>query len=155
MRPEHVTRTLTNSSAVLLSRVFSSVSCAQNTALPLEEVLVTLYGRISYIYTVWYNLDTVLCQFIETGTSVRCLIGIFQLLRISGFSLYPHFFLNIRGYRRGIRLLLRSMHKMEINIWSGIQNTKVLTFWCNKSNYNLFHSFLICCLYFNEMKSLL
>ena len=136
MRP--VTRTPSNGSAVLLS-------C----------VLVTLYGRISYIYTFWYNLDTILCQFIETGTSVRCLIGIFQLLRISGFSLYPHFFLNIRGYRRGIRLLLRSMHKMEINIWSGIQNTKVLIFRCNKSNYNLFRTFLTCCIYFNEMKSLL
>ena len=96
--------------------VSPSVSRDQYTELPLEGVLATWYRRISYIYTFWYNFDTVLCQFIETGTSVRCLIGIFQLLRISGFSLYPHFFLNIRGYRRGIRLLLRSMHKMEINI---------------------------------------
>ena len=47
-----------------------------------------LYGRISYIYTFWYNFDTVLCQFLETGTSDRCLIGIVQLLRFSGFSQY-------------------------------------------------------------------
>ena len=35
-----------------------------------------------------YNVDTVLCQFLETGTSDRCLICIVQLLRFSGFSLY-------------------------------------------------------------------
>ena len=46
------------------------------------------YGRISYIFTFWYNFDTVLCQFLETGTSDRCIIGIVLLLRISGFSLY-------------------------------------------------------------------
>ena len=33
--------------------------------------------------------DTVLYQFLETGTSDRRLIGIFQNLRFSGFSLYP------------------------------------------------------------------
>ena len=48
-----------------------------------------LYGRISYIYTFWYNFDSVLCQFLETGTSDRCLIGIVHLLRFSGFSQYP------------------------------------------------------------------
>ena len=36
-----------------------------------------------------YKFDTVLHQFLETGTSDRCLIGIVQLLRFSGFSLYP------------------------------------------------------------------
>ena len=64
MRPEHVTRTPTNGSEVLLS-------------------------RDTDIYTFWYNFDTVLCQFLETGTSDRCRIGIFHLLRFSGFSLYP------------------------------------------------------------------
>ena len=43
MRPEHVTRTLTNGSAVYLT------------------------------YTFWYNFDTVSCEFLETETSVRCL----------------------------------------------------------------------------------
>ena len=61
-----------------------SVSRDQYTALQLEGVLVTWYGRM-----FWYNFDTVLCQFLETGTSDRCLIGIVQLLRFSGFSLYP------------------------------------------------------------------
>ena len=42
-----------------------------------------------HIYTFWYNFDTVLCQFLETGRSDRILIGIVQLLRFSGFSLYP------------------------------------------------------------------
>ena len=60
-----------------------------NTVLPLEGVLVTWYGRVSYIYTFWYNFDTFLCQFLETGTSDRCLTCLNQLLRFSGFSLYP------------------------------------------------------------------
>ena len=60
----------------------------QYTALSLEGVLVTWHRHISYIYTVWYNFDTVICQFLETGTSDRCLIGIVQLLRFSGFTIY-------------------------------------------------------------------
>ena len=67
MRLEHVTRTPTNGSAVLLSRV--SVFITRPVYCPMERVLVTWYGRISYIYTFWYNFDTVLCQFLETGTS--------------------------------------------------------------------------------------
>ena len=47
------------------------------------------YGRISNIYTFWYNFDTVLCQFFDTGTLDRCLKGIVQRLRLSGFILYP------------------------------------------------------------------
>ena len=39
--------------------------------------------------TNWYNFDTVLYYFLETGTSDRCLICIVQNLRFSGFSLYP------------------------------------------------------------------
>jgi len=45
--------------------VSPSVSCDQYTALPLEGVLVMWYERISYIYTFWYNFDTVLCYFLE------------------------------------------------------------------------------------------
>ena len=66
-----------------------SVLLDQATTLLLEGVLVTWYGRISYIYTFWYNFDTFLCQFLEKGTSDRCLICLNQLLRFSGFSLYP------------------------------------------------------------------
>jgi len=54
-----------------------SVSRDQYTALLLEGVLVTLYGR-----------DTVLSQFLETVTSDRTLISLHQLLRFSGLSLY-------------------------------------------------------------------
>ena len=39
----------------------SSVSRDHYTVLPLEGVLVTWYGRISYIlYMLWYNFDTIL-----------------------------------------------------------------------------------------------
>ena len=40
----------------------------------------------SYIYTFWYNFDTDLYPFLETGTSDRCLIVIVQRLRFSGFT---------------------------------------------------------------------
>ena len=54
----------------------------------LAEVIVTSYPTVQTI-TIWYNFDTVLYQFLETGTSDRCLICIVQNLRFSGFSLYP------------------------------------------------------------------
>ena len=41
------------------------------------------------IITFWYNFDTVLYQFFETGTSDTCLIYIVQRLRFSGFIRYP------------------------------------------------------------------
>ena len=43
----------------------------------------------SYIYLFWYNFDTDLYQVLETGTSDRTLISLYQLPRFSGFSLYP------------------------------------------------------------------
>ena len=42
-----------------------------------------------YVYDFSYNFDIVLYQFLETGTSDRCLIGTVQNLRFLGFSLYP------------------------------------------------------------------
>ena len=36
-----------------------------------------------------YNFDTVLYQFLETGTSDRTLLGLDQPLKFFGFSLYP------------------------------------------------------------------
>jgi len=55
--------------------------------------MICLILRISYkilhIYVFWYNFDTVLYQFLETGTSDRTLICLNQLLRFSDFSLYP------------------------------------------------------------------
>ena len=47
----------------------------------------------SYKYTFWYNFDKVLYQFLETGTSDKCLKCLNQLLRFSGFSLPLSFFL--------------------------------------------------------------
>ena len=51
-------------------------------------ILQILY-KILHIYTFWYNFDTVLYQFLETGTSDRTFVCLNQLLRFSGFSLYP------------------------------------------------------------------
>ena len=38
------------------------------------------------LYTIWYNFDTILYQFLKTGTSNRCLICIVQNRKFSGFS---------------------------------------------------------------------
>ena len=100
-----------------------SVSHDQYTALSLEGVLVTWY-----IYTFWYNFDTVLCQFLETGTSDRCLSGIVLLLRLTGFSLYPlSFFLyspfdRYSRWRRKSSRINATMTKKEIVI---VEHTKI------------------------------
>ena len=67
--------------------VSPSASSDQYTALPLEGVLVT-DTDVYRTYIRCYNFDTVLYPFLETGTSDRCLIGIIQRLRFSGFSQY-------------------------------------------------------------------
>ena len=41
------------------------------------------------IYEFSDNFDTVFHQFLETGTSDRTLMGLDQLLKCLGFSLYP------------------------------------------------------------------
>ena len=97
IRPNHLTSTPTNGSVVL-----PSVLRDQYTALSLEVVLVTWYGQISYIYKYWYNLDTVLCLFLETGTSDKCLIGILRLLRFSGFILYPLSFFLYSPFKKNL-----------------------------------------------------
>ena len=94
MHTEHVARTPTNGSAVLLYRHMSpSVSHDQYTALPRE-----FWSRHTDVYLTYIRFGKIwhsFCQFLETGTSDRCIIGIVQLLRFLGFSLYPFlFFLN-------------------------------------------------------------
>ena len=61
----YVTKTSANSSAVYWSRV----SCDNDTAMLLAEVIVTSFPTVQTIYTIWYNFDTVLYQFLETGPS--------------------------------------------------------------------------------------
>ena len=68
----YVTKTSANSCAVYWSRV----SRDNDTAMLLAEVIVTSYTTVQTIYTIWYNFDTVLYQFLETGTSDRRLIDI-------------------------------------------------------------------------------
>ena len=72
----YVTKTSANSSAVYWSRV----SRDNDTAILLAEVIVTSYPTVQTIYTISYNFDTVLYQFLVTGTSDRCLLGIVQRL---------------------------------------------------------------------------
>jgi len=98
MRSEHVTRTPTNDSAGLLS-------CVCITRPVYYTAIGGSYGHVLrkyiLIYTFWYNFDTVLCQFLETGTSDRCLLCIVQHLRFSGFILYPlSFFLYMQSLWR-------------------------------------------------------
>ena len=59
-----------------VSRITYHVSRDNDTAMLLAEVIVTSYPTVQTIYTIWYNFDTVLYQFLETGTSDRRLIGI-------------------------------------------------------------------------------
>ena len=43
-----------------------------------------------------YKINTVLYQFLETGTSDRTFMGLDQLLKCLGFILYPfHFFFTV------------------------------------------------------------
>ena len=48
----------------------------------------------------WYNFDTVLYQFLETGISDRTLIGLDQLLKFLVFSLYPLPFFLLSPFKR-------------------------------------------------------
>ena len=46
-------------------------------------------GTVNEKSKFWYSFDSVLYQFIETWTSERTLTGLNQLLKCSGFNLYP------------------------------------------------------------------
>ena len=52
------------------------------------SLILQLLYKIAYI-CFSHKFYTVLCQFLETETSDRCLICIVQRLRFSGFILYP------------------------------------------------------------------
>ena len=109
----HGTRTSTNCSAVLLSRKGRHVTmilhchwwkfwsfhtatiqlCYPLYLLKMLNMICLKLGilyQISNIYMVWYNNDTDLYKFLETGTSDRCLTCIVQRLRFS-FSSYTPF----------------------------------------------------------------
>ena len=47
-----------------------------------------------HIYKFWYNFDTILYQFHETGTSDRTKIGHDQLLKYLDFGYHLSFYLN-------------------------------------------------------------
>ncbi len=76
MRPEHVTRIPTNCSAVLLPRISVCITwTGYCTAIRGSSGQVILTYILHY-YCFWHNLDKVVCQFIKTGTSDRCLIQV-------------------------------------------------------------------------------
>ena len=52
-------------------------------------------------------LLTLLCQFLETGTSDKCPICIVQLLRFSGFILYPISFFIYSPFNETVNVILR------------------------------------------------
>ena len=51
--------------------------------------MVTWLCRPNYVFEFAYIFDTVLYQFVETGTSERTLMGLDQFLKCLGFSLNP------------------------------------------------------------------
>ena len=54
-------------------------------------LILELFSKL-HTYEFLYKFDTVLDQFLKTGTPDRCLIGIVQNLIFSRFSLYPLLF---------------------------------------------------------------
>ena len=83
------------------------------------------------IYTFWYNFDTVLYQFLETGTSDIRLMCIVQNLRFSGFILYPlSFFLyspfNVQHlYGSHVYFVKVAEHeRLRVGNWIGILKVK-------------------------------
>ena len=103
-----------------------------------------------YIYTFWYNFDTVLCQDLKTGTSDRYFIGIVKVLRFSSFSLHP---LSIFLYSP---FNLKNVHESNCQSWqvqgymdllfcSLLYNLlkNIITFFSSKLNRFLAYIFLI------------
>ena len=70
-----------------MGKIDKSVSRYQNFN-QWQCVLLSRFTDRFHIYEFWYNFDTVLYQFLETGTSDRTLIGRDQLLKCSGFSVF-------------------------------------------------------------------
>ena len=80
--------------------IYASETWLQNSNQWQCSIIVTwlrLYYVTSILHCHWREFWTYilhvyglvnLCQFLETGTSDRCLLGIVQLLRFSGFTLY-------------------------------------------------------------------
>ncbi len=76
MRPEHVTRTPTNGSSVLLSRVSVCIMwIVYCTALPLWR---EFWSRDTDVYLTYIRFDTVLCQFLETENQIDVLYVSFK-----------------------------------------------------------------------------
>ena len=79
-----VTITSANSIAVSLSRdtrdQYTALLLAEGFQIGCVFIEYGLFNTTNFIlniiYTIWYNFDTVLYQFLETGTSDRRLIGI-------------------------------------------------------------------------------
>ena len=88
---------------------------------------------IRNIYTILYNFDRVLHQFLDTGTSVRCLIYIVQNLRFSGFILYPLSFFLYSPFKSNFYLDLEQhelSHFQGSRDWELERRVKSLKMFC-------------------------
>ena len=63
-----------------------------------------------YIYEFSHNFDTVLYQFLETGTSDRCFICIVQRLR---FHPIPPFIFSLQSLYKETKLYIFSLQKIK------------------------------------------
>ena len=82
------------------------------------SVLYYNFYTLLHIYEFSYTFDTVLYQYLKTGTSDRCLICIVQRLRFSGFILYPPFnFSFIVPLSRNLRpgIVLKTSFKTRVS----------------------------------------
>ena len=68
----------------------------------------------SYIYTFWYNFDTVLYQFLETGTSDRTLICLNQLHEIFRFQPIPLFIFPLQSFKEKNIKVIFSQTKVKM-----------------------------------------
>ena len=90
-----------------------------------------------------YKFDTVLYQFLESGTSNRCLICIVKPLRFSGFSRYSHSFCLYSPFNREdipkpqwFHLFLSSnFHNHSFFLSSFIPSCFLPTFFCHKLKF--------------------
>ena len=89
-----------------------------------------IFKKKSYIYTFWYNFDTVFYQFLETRISDRTLLCLDQLLRFSGFSLHALLFFFYSPFK--------SKNIFGVKYWLGKRKSQKLYFRTNKQEINIF-----------------
>ena len=80
------------------------------------SVLFYNFYTVLHIYEFSYTFDTVLYQYLKTGTSDRCLICIVQRLRFSGFILFPISFFLYSPFKPSWLSDSRSKYKNVVDV---------------------------------------